>query len=131
MMDTDLASLILSSQEIPESHYKYFLYQIVRGLKFIHSAGIAHRDIKPRNLLINASADLKICDFGLARPLFKKDKASVLTDYVVTRWYRAPELLLNAKKYTVAVDMWSVGCVFAEMILRKPFLNGTDTKNQF
>lgn len=62
----------------------------MRGLKFIHSAGIAHRDIKPRNLLVNKNADLKICDFGLARPLFKTIKANVLTDYVVTRWYRAP-----------------------------------------
>ena len=73
---------------------------------------------------------MKICDFGLARPLFKNMKANVLTEYVATRWYRAPELLLSANSYTTSVDMWSVGCIFAEMLQRKPFLPGTDTKNQ-
>ena len=85
---------------------------------------------KPRNLLVNSNCDLKICDFGLARPLFHNLKANVLTEYVATRWYRAPELLLSANHYTTSVDMWSVGCIFAEMLQRKPFLPGTDTKNQ-
>jgi serine/threonine protein kinase len=80
--------------------------------------------------LVNSNCDLKICDFGLARPLFQNQKANVLTEYVATRWYRAPELLLSANHYTTSVDMWSVGCIFAEMLQRKPFLPGTDTKNQ-
>jgi serine/threonine protein kinase len=98
---------------------------LLRGLKYIHSAKIVHRDLKPRNLLVNSNCDLKICDFGLARPLFKNVKANVLTEYVATRWYRAPELLLSANHYTTSVDMWSVGCIFAEMLQRKPFLPGT------
>lgn len=130
MMDTDLTSIIKSDQPLTEEHYKFFLYQLLRGLKYIHSAKIVHRDLKPRNLLVNSNCDLKICDFGLARPLFKNTKANVLTEYVATRWYRAPELLLSAMHYTTSVDMWSVGCIFAEMLQRKPFLPGTDTKNQ-
>lgn len=130
MMDTDLTSIIKSDQPLTEEHYKFFLYQLLRGLKYIHSAKIVHRDLKPRNLLVNSNCDLKICDFGLARPLFKNMKANVLTEYVATRWYRAPELLLSANTYTTSVDMWSVGCIFAEMLQRKPFLPGTDTKNQ-
>jgi serine/threonine protein kinase len=108
------------------------LYQILRGLKYIHSANILHRDLKPRNLLVNSNCDLKICDFGLARPLLQdfKDKSQVMTDYVATRWYRAPELLLSWKEYACSVDVWSVGCIFAELLRRKPFLPGSDTKNQ-
>ena len=87
-------------------------------------------EFSSRNLLVNSNCDLKICDFGLARPLFHNLKANVLTEYVATRWYRAPELLLSANHYTTSVDMWSVGCIFAEMLQRKPFLPGTDTKNQ-
>lgn len=81
-------------------------------------------------MLINSKFDLKICDFGLARANFKEVKANILTDYVTTRWYRAPELLLSASEYTSAVDMWSVGCIFAEMLKRIPFLPGKDTENQ-
>ena len=80
--------------------------QILRGLKFVHSADVLHRDLKPSNLLLNASCDLKICDFGLART---NEAPTNMTEYVVTRWYRAPELLLNAECYTPAIDMWSVG----------------------
>lgn len=129
-MDTDLTQIIKSDQPLTEEHYKFFLYQLLRGLKYIHSAQIVHRDLKPRNLLVNSNCDLKICDFGLARPLFQNIKANILTEYVATRWYRAPELLLSANHYTTSVDMWSVGCIFAEMLQRKPFLPGTDTKNQ-
>ena len=96
----------------------------------MHSANIVHRDLKPRNLLVNSNCDLKIADFGLARPIINKIKSSVLSEYVTTRWYRAPELLVGMVDYTTAVDMWSVGCIFAEILGRKPFLPGTDTKNQ-
>lgn len=82
-------------------------------------------------MLVNSNCDLKICDFGLARSigLGLKIKAGVLTDYVATRWYRAPELLLSCKDYNESVDVWSVGCIFAELLRRKPFLPGSDTKN--
>ena len=78
----------------PSPLSQYFLYQLLRGLKYIHSARVLHRDLKPSNLLLNANCDLKVCDFGLARTA---DESEYMTEYVVTRWYRAPELLLNSK----------------------------------
>ena len=95
----------------------------------MHSARILHRDLKPRNLLVNSNCDLKICDFGLARADLTdmRVRAAAMTDYVATRWYRAPEVLLSFKKYTNAMDMWSVGCIFGELLLRKPILPGNDT----
>ena len=80
-------------------------------------------------MLVNSNCDLKICDFGLARALIPglKQKSKVLTSYVATRWYRAPELLLKAKDYSFAIDVWSVGCIFGELLKRKPFLAGNDS----
>lgn len=101
--------------------------QILRGLKYVHSADVLHRDLKPSNLLLNASCDLKICDFGLART---NEAPTNMTEYVVTRWYRAPELLLNAECYTPAIDMWSVGCIIAEMLGRRPVFPGKDYIDQ-
>ena len=106
---------------------QYFLYQILRGLKYIHSANVLHRDLKPSNLLLNANCDLKICDFGLARVTSESD---FMTEYVVTRWYRAPELLLNSSDYTTAIDVWSVGCIFMELMDRKPLFPGRDHVHQ-
>ncbi|XP_058101072.1 mitogen-activated protein kinase homolog D5 isoform X2 [Magnolia sinica] len=108
-------------------HENYFLYQILRGLKYIHSANVLHRDLKPSNLLLNANCDLKICDFGLARITSESD---FMTEYVVTRWYRAPELLLNSAEYTAAIDVWSVGCIFMELMERKPLFPGKDHVHQ-
>jgi serine/threonine protein kinase len=130
LMETDLASIIKSPQALSDEHIQFFLYQILRGLKYIHSAGIIHRDLKPRNLLVNSNCDLKICDFGLSRAIHYEQKTGEMTDYVATRWYRAPELLLAAKEYGPEVDMWSVGCILAELLRRKPFLPGTETKTQ-
>ncbi|KAK4429698.1 Mitogen-activated protein kinaseD5 [Sesamum alatum] len=107
--------------------WQYFLYQILRGLKYIHSANVLHRDLKPSNLLLNANCDLKICDFGLARVTSETD---FMTEYVVTRWYRAPELLLNSSDYTAAIDVWSVGCIFMELMDRKPLFPGRDHVHQ-
>ncbi|PPR91484.1 hypothetical protein GOBAR_AA29197 [Gossypium barbadense] len=103
LMDTDLHQIIRSSQALTDDHCQYFLYQLLRGLKYIHSANVLHRDLKPSNLLLNANCDLKICDFGLARTTSETD---FMTEYVVTRWYRAPELLLNCSEYTAAIDIW-------------------------
>lgn len=129
-MDSDLSKVLKSSQALNEQHFKFFLYQIVRGLKYIHSAKIIHRDLKPRNLLVNTNCDLKICDFGLARILNSQEYKNDMTDYICTRWYRAPELLVGANDYTTAVDMWSVGCIMAELFQRKAFLKGNNTKHQ-
>ena len=104
------------------------MYQILRGLKYIHSANVIHRDLKPSNLLLNANCDLKICDFGLARPTSENDHH--MTEYVVTRWYRAPELLLNSSDYTAAIDVWSVGCIFMELMIKRPLFPGKDHVHQ-
>ncbi|KAI4365985.1 hypothetical protein MLD38_021916 [Melastoma candidum] len=104
------------------------VYMILSGLKYLHSANVLHRDLKPGNLLINANCDLKIADFGLARTTAGADE--VMTEYVVTRWYRAPELLVMHDNYGASIDIWSVGCIFAEILGRKPIFKGTDALNQ-
>jgi serine/threonine protein kinase len=100
---------------------------LIRGLKYVHSANVIHRDLKPANILLNANCDLKICDFGLARI---NNNRGFMTEYVTTRWYRAPELLLSQESYTSAIDMWSVGCIFAELIGRRPLFNGKNAIDQ-
>jgi len=107
--------------------WQYFMYQILRGLKYIHSANVLHRDLKPSNLLLSTQCDLKICDFGLARAT---PESNLMTEYVVTRWYRAPELLLGSSDYTAAIDVWSVGCIFMEIMNREPLFPGKDQVNQ-
>jgi len=124
LMECDLYKL-LRHQRLTDEHICYFLYQILRGLKYIHSANVLHRDLKPSNLLLNTNCDLKICDFGLARIADPtKDHSGLLTEYVATRWYRAPEIMLNARGYYKPIDIWSVGCILAEMIGGRPLFPG-------
>ncbi|KAG1652081.1 Mitogen-activated protein kinase 1 [Nymphon striatum] len=124
LMETDLYKL-LKTQKLSNDHVCYFLYQILRGLKYIHSANVLHRDLKPSNLLLNTTCDLKICDFGLARVADPNhDHTGFLTEYVATRWYRAPEIMLNSKGYTKSIDLWSVGCILAEMLSNRPIFPG-------
>jgi serine/threonine protein kinase len=128
LMDTDMHKVIYSRQKLTDEHVQYFVYQILRALKYVHSAGVIHRDLKPANILINSNCDLRITDWGLARVL--TDKKETLTEYVVTRWYRAPEIMLACKYYTEAVDVWSVGCILAELLGAKPLFPGDDYKHQ-
>ncbi|XP_055713453.1 mitogen-activated protein kinase ERK-A [Phlebotomus papatasi] len=124
LMETDLYKL-LKTQRLTNDHICYFLYQILRGLKYIHSANVLHRDLKPSNILLNTTCDLKICDFGLARVADPEhDHTGFLTEYVATRWYRAPEIMLNSKGYTQSIDIWSVGCILAEMLSNRPIFPG-------
>lgn len=132
LMETDLASILKSQQPLSDDHSQFFLYQILRGIKYVHSAQVIHRDLKPRNLLVNANCDLKICDFGLARVCFCEEdfRTCPMTEYVCTRWYRAPEVLCSWMDYNSAIDMWSIGCIFAEMLHRKPLFPGLNTQHQ-
>ena len=129
LMETDLHRVIYSRQELSDEHIQYFLYQLLRGILYLHSADVIHRDLKPSNLLVNKNCDLKICDLGLSRG-FDMLKEDNLTEYVVTRWYRAPEVILNASNYTKAIDIWGVGCVFAELLGRSPLFPGEDYLDQ-
>lgn len=132
LMDTDL-SRIIRSQPLSDDHCQYFTYQLLRALKVLHSADVLHRDLKPGNLLVNSNCDLKICDFGLARsaqPHTESSAAGFMTEYVATRWYRAPEIMLTYQHYTKAIDMWAVGCIIAEMIGGVPLFPGKDYIDQ-
>ena len=105
-------------------------YQILKALKFIHSADIIHRDLKPSNIFINSDCHVKLGDFGLARTLDNNpNMGGVVTDYVATRWYRAPEMILAAQKYGKPIDMWSVGCILYELLVGTPLLPGKSTKD--
>lgn len=96
-MQSDLHKIIVSPQALTPDHIKVFVYQILRGLKYLHSANVLHRDIKPGNLLVNSNCILKICDFGLARVWDAGDRQN-MTHEVVTQYYRAPELLMGARR---------------------------------
>ena len=136
LMETDLHRVIYSKQELTDEHIQYFVYQILRATLYIHSSNVVHRDLKPSNILANKNCDLKICDLGLGRggmtePNEEEDKRQAelnadqpLTEYVITRWYRAPEVILCPSEYSKAVDIWSIGCIFSELLGRNPLFPG-------
>jgi len=124
LMGADLNNII-RTQRLTDEHVQFLVYQILRGLKYIHSAGIIHRDLKPSNIAVNEDCELKILDFGLARPT-----ETEMTGYVATRWYRAPEIMLNWMHYNQTVDIWSVGCIMAELLTGKTLFPGTDHIHQ-
>jgi len=107
---------------------KSFLYQLLLGIAFCHEQRVLHRDLKPQNLLINKKGELKLADFGLARsfgiPVRNKSHE------VVTLWYRAPDVLMGSTKYSATIDMWSTGCIFAEMVTSKPLFPGKNNADQ-
>nr|CAB3263635.1 p38 kinase [Phallusia mammillata] len=124
LMGADL-NQIIKSQKLTDEHVQFLIYQVLRGLKYIHSAGIIHRDLKPSNIAVNEDCELKILDFGLAR--LTDDQ---MTGYVATRWYRAPEIMLNWMHYNQTVDIWSVGCIMAELLTGQTLFPGTDHIDQ-
>jgi len=132
-METDLHAVIRANI-LEDIHKRFIIYQLLKAIKYIHSAQVLHRDMKPSNLLLNSECLVKVADFGLARSInAPKDEGrqqQVLTDYVATRWYRAPEILLGSTTYTKGVDMWSVGCILGELLGGKPMFPGTSTTNQ-
>lgn len=126
LMHTDLHKLIYEEANLSEGHVQSYIYQLLCGLKYIHSAGIVHRDLKPRNLLLTKNATiLKICDFGEARI-----SGNQMTKHVGTLPYKAPEILLDSNLYSSAVDIWSVGCIFAELLLGRPLFPAKDQDGQ-
>ncbi|KAJ5373590.1 hypothetical protein N7517_005596 [Penicillium concentricum] len=139
-MEHDLSGLLENpAVQFTEPQIKCYLMQLLEGLKFMHANRILHRDMKAANLLISNGGLLQIADFGLARPYDDApplpgkgggDSKREYTALVVTRWYRPPELLLQLRKYTTAIDLWGVGCVFGEMFKGKPILAGNSDLNQ-
>ncbi|CAF0725236.1 unnamed protein product [Adineta ricciae] len=113
---------IIKRHAFTEEHIKQIIYSILRALKFAHSAEILHRDLKPSNIGIDEDSNLTILDFGLGRVAADGDK----TGYVQTRWWRAPDIYTNWQRYDDKLDMWSVGCIMGELILRKPIFPGKD-----
>jgi len=127
-MNYDLKQYMIREKRLDMPTIKSFLYQLLQGVAFCHKHHILHRDLKPQNLLVNFDRELKIGDFGLAR--FNGIPVAKLSSQVVTLWFRAPEVLFCCHKYTSSIDIWSVGCIFGEMVTSRPIFKGTDEKSQ-
>lgn len=124
-LPVDLEKLINDKRGVPElsiADIKSMMHSMLSGVEYLHKHWVLHRDLKPGNVLINAQKELKLADFGLARSFGSPERN--MSHQAVTRWYRAPELLFGAKGYGSAVDLWSLGCIFGELMLRKPFMAG-------
>ncbi|PYI05236.1 Pkinase-domain-containing protein [Aspergillus sclerotiicarbonarius CBS 121057] len=128
-LEHDLKTLLddISEPFLP-SEVKTILLQVLSGLDFLHDQWIMHRDLKTSNLLLNNRGEVKIADFGMAR--YYGDPPPKLTQLVVTLWYRSPELLLGAEKYSTEIDMWSIGCIFGELLTKEPLLQGKNEVDQ-
>jgi CTD kinase subunit alpha len=130
-MDHDLAGILTHPTfTFQPAHIKDLLHQMLEGLHYLHHRGILHRDIKGSNILLDASGNLKLADFGLARTYHKRRPNLDYSNRVITLWYRPPELLLGATAYGPAVDIWSIGCIMLEMATRKPIFPGKDEIDQ-
>ncbi len=130
LMEADLRDILDSDQELSEEHIQYFMFQLLMGVNCMHSANVLHRDLKPENILVNADCELKLCDFGLARGMDFENDPKMSTNYVQTRWYRAPELLLDNDTVSKETDIWSVGCIMAELLGRRVMFRGSNPSDQ-
>uniref|UniRef100_A0A914WJJ6 Protein kinase domain-containing protein n=1 Tax=Plectus sambesii TaxID=2011161 RepID=A0A914WJJ6_9BILA len=137
LMEGNLDYVIRSNQIMDNNLIAFFLYQILRGLRYLHKAGIAHRDLKPSNLLVNSDCHLRIGDFGMAK-LSQIDEFNeeveehsfYMTQQIATLPYRAPELLFSIPEHSMNVDIWATGCIFAEMVLRHELFAGHNVSSQ-
>lgn len=111
------------TKEFPEHQIKTILHQVLQGLAYMHKHGFFHRDMKPENLLVNSNEEVKIADFGLAREIRSRPP---FTDYVSTRWYRAPEILLRSTNYNSPVDIFAMGAIMAELYMMRPLFPGNN-----
>mmetsp|Transcript_25821 Transcript_25821/g.83614 ORF Transcript_25821/g.83614 Transcript_25821/m.83614 type:complete len:317 (+) Transcript_25821:1451-2401(+) len=128
-LDQDLKKYLdICERGLEPTILKSFLYQLLNGVAFCHTHRVLHRDLKPQNLLINREGKLKLADFGLARAFGIPVRS--YTHEVVTLWYRAPDVLMGSRTYSTPVDVWSVGCIFAEMVNGQPFFNGSSESDQ-
>lgn len=130
ILESDVHSVIRANI-LMDVHKRYIVWQMLAGLKYLHSRKLIHRDLKPSNLLINSDSTVKLCDFGLARTFTEGNICqNVMTEYVSTRWYRSPELIIGSNYYNEGVDMWAVGCIVAELYAGRPLFPGTSTLDQ-
>merc|ERR1712137_712740 len=128
-LDQDLKQYLDECRgEISEEKMKSFLFQLFKGIAFCHENRVLHRDLKPQNLLINKRGELKLADFGLARAF--GIPVNTFSNEVVTLWYRAPDVLLGSRTYSTSIDVWSAGCIMAEMISGVPLFRGRDNNDQ-
>ena len=131
-MESDLSN-VTKAGLLESIHIKFIAYQLLKALKFIHSASVVHRDLKPANVLIDASCHIKVADFGLSRSIPEDNLPGndiILTDYISTRWYRPPEVLVGSRHYSFSVDLFSVGCIIAEMFRTRPLMQGSSSMDQ-
>lgn len=135
-MQSDLGRLIESKNELSDAHISLIVYQLLLAIEHVHSSNIIHRDVTPRNVLINADSSVKLCDFGLSRGFQEGEGEgnieldNLMTEYVVSRWYRAPEVVLCPGTYGPEIDIWGVGCILAELYMRKPVFPGKNYIDQ-
>ncbi|OWM66401.1 mitogen-activated protein kinase homolog 1-like [Punica granatum] len=129
LMKTSLHNYIQTRKQLFEDQIRYFIFQILCGLNYLHSVNVLHRDLRPSNILVDSNCRLKICDFGLSRATARRD-SKFMNPCIGAPWYRAPELLLGNNNYGPSIDVWSIGCIFAELLGRTPIFPGSDPLNQ-
>ena len=128
-MDKDLKKYMDTyGAPLPSDKIKSFMFQLLRGVAFCHERHVLHRDLKPQNLLINRKGELKLADFGLARAF--GIPVNTFSNEVVTLWYRAPDVLLGSRSYDTSIDIWSAGCIMAEMFTGRPLFPGQQNEDQ-
>ncbi|ORC85553.1 putative protein kinase, putative,mitogen-activated protein kinase [Trypanosoma theileri] len=131
LVETDLSTILRHDLVVPIQR-QYLAYQVVKIVAYLHSSGVIHRDLKPANVFVNSDCRIKLGDFGLARCIGqnKENIFKDLTEYIATRWYRSPEVLVKSSTYTTAMDMWAVGCIIAELLTASPLFMGNSTLHQ-